>query len=64
MVEISSVESIEHNSVDTVNLNNQRFKLNKTNEIEEKELLIKRFSKYIASFDYFDVFNCFINNKW
>ena len=34
MVEISSVESIEHNSIDTLNLNNQRFRLNKINEIE------------------------------
>ena len=34
MVEISSPESIEHNSIDTLNLNNQRFRLNKINEIE------------------------------
>ena len=62
MVEISSVESIEHNSADTLNLNNQRFRLNKINEIEnyliaeikERELMSKRLSKYIASFDYFD----------
>ena len=57
MVEISSVESI-----DASNLNNQQFRLNKINEIEnyfifeikERELMSKRLSKYIASFDYFD----------
>ena len=62
MVEISSVESIEHNSIDTLNLNNYQFRLNKINEIEnyftaeikERELMSKRLSKYIASFDYFD----------
>ena len=62
MVEISSLESIEHNSVDTLNLNNQQFRLNKMNEIEnyfiaeikERELMSKRLSKYIASFAYFD----------
>ena len=40
----------------------QHFKLNKTNEIKdyfvaeikERELISKRLSKYIASFDYFD----------
>ena len=62
MVEISSAESIERNSIDTLNLNNQHFRLNKFNEIEncfiaeikERELMSKRLSKYIASFDYFD----------
>ena len=62
MVEISSVESIEHNSIATFNLNNQQFRLNKINEIDnyfiaeikERELMSKRLSKYIASFDYFD----------
>ena len=62
MVEISSFESIEHNSIDTLNLNNQQFRLNIINEIEnyfiseikEIELMSKRLSKYIASFDYFD----------
>ena len=61
MVEISSVESIKHNSIDTLNLNNQEFRLNKINEIKnyfiaeikERELMSKRLSKYIASFDYF-----------
>ena len=62
MVKISSVKSIEHNSIDTLNLNNQQFRLNKINEIEnyfiaeikERELMSKRLSKHIASFDYFD----------
>ena len=62
MVEISSVESIEHNSIDTLNLNNEKFRLNKINEIgnyfiaeiKERELMSKILSKYIASFDYFD----------
>ena len=57
MVEISSVESIN-----TSNLNNQQFRLNKINEIKnyfiseivERELMSKRLSKYIAFFDYFD----------
>ena len=56
------VEFIEHNSIDTSNLNNQQFRLNKINEIEnyfisdikERELMSKRLRKYIASFDYFD----------
>ena len=34
MVEISSVESIEHNFIDTLTLNNQQFRLNKIIEIE------------------------------
>ena len=62
MVEISSVEYIEHNSIDTLNLNNRQFRLNKINkikkyfiaEIKERKLMSKRLSKYIASFDYFD----------
>ena len=59
MVEISFVESIEDNSIDTLNLNNQQFRLNKINEIEnyfiseikERDLTSKRLSKYIASLD-------------
>ena len=56
MVEISSVESIEHNSIDTLNLNNQQFRLNNyfIAEIKERELTSKRLIKCIASFDYFD----------
>ena len=49
-------------SVETTNLDNQQFRLNKINEIKdyliaeikERELMSKRLSKYIASFDYFD----------
>ena len=52
----------ECNSVKASNLNNQQFRLNKINEIEnyfiaeikERELMSKRLGKYIASFDYFD----------
>ena len=44
------------------NLNDQQFRLNKINEVKdyfinkitESELMSKRLSKYIASFDYFD----------
>ena len=61
-IKISSVEFIELNSIDTLNLNNQQFRLNKINEFEncfiseikERELMSKSLSKYIASFDYFD----------
>ena len=72
-IECNSIESIEGDSIDTSNLNNQQFRLNKISEIEdyfiteikERELMSKRFSKYIPFFDYFDkslIF--FINNKW
>ena len=52
----------EGNFIETSNLINQQFRLNKINEIKdyfiaeikEKKLMSKRFSKYIASFDYFD----------
>ena len=55
-------DSIECKSVETSNLDNQQLKLNKINEIKEyfiaeikeRELMSKRLSKYIASFDYFD----------
>ena len=55
-------DSIECNSFETSNLDNQQFRLNKINEIKnffiptikERELMRKRLSKYIASFDYFD----------
>ena len=44
------------------NLTNQQFRLNKINEIKDyfvaeikkRELMSKRLSKYVASFDYFD----------
>ena len=52
----------ECNSIETSNLDNQQFRLNKINEIKEyfvtqikeKELVSKRRSKYIASFDHCD----------
>ena len=57
MVEISSIESI-----DTSNLNNKQFRLNKISEIEdyfiteikEREFMSKKLSKYISFFNYFD----------
>ena len=62
MVECSSIESIEQNSIDTSNLNNQQFRLNKINEtedyfnteIKERELMNKKLSKYFYFFYYFD----------
>ena len=59
---MSVCKSIESNSVETSNLDNQQFRLNKIKlikdyfiaEIKERELMSKRLSKYIASFDYFD----------
>ena len=62
MVEINSIESIEHNSIDATNLNNQQFRVNKISEIEdyfiaeikERELMRKKLSKYIYFFYYFD----------
>ena len=64
-------ESIE--CIETPNRNNQKFRLNKINEIKdcfiagikERELMSKTLSKYIASFEYFDkslIF--FICHKW
>ena len=58
MVECNSIESIEHNSIDSSNLNNQQFRLNKISEIEdyfiteieERELMSKKLSKYISFF--------------
>ena len=54
-MECNSIESIEHISIDTSNLNNQQFRLNKISEIEdyfileikERELMNKKLSKYI-----------------
>ena len=64
---ILCLKMVECNSIETPiiypNLNDQQhFRLNKTNEIKgyfvaeikERELMSKRLSKYIASFDYFD----------
>ena len=49
-------DSVECNSIETSNLDNQQFRLNKINEIKdclvaeikERELMSKRLSKYIA----------------
>ena len=57
-------DSVKCYSVETSNLDNQQFRLNKINEIKdyfiaeikERELMSERLSKYIASFDYFDKF--------
>ena len=62
MDEINSIESIEHGSIDSSNLNNQQFRLNKISEIKdyfiaeikERELMSKKLGKYISFFDYFD----------
>ena len=53
-IECSSIESIEHNSIDTSNLNNQQSRSNKISEIEdyfiaeikERKLMSKKLSKY------------------
>ena len=62
MVECNSIESIKYNCIDTSNLNDQQFRLNKISEIEdyfitdikERESMSKKLSKYISFFDYFD----------
>ena len=64
---MAECNSIECNPHETNNIypnlhDQQQFRLNKTNEIKdyfvakikERELMSKRLSKYIASFDYFD----------
>ena len=61
-IKCKSIESIEHNSIDTSNLNNQQFRLNKISEIKhyfieeikERDLMSKKLSKYISFFGYFD----------
>ena len=58
MVEIKSIERNSIESIDTPNLNNQQFRLNKISEIEEyfiaeikeRELTSKKLSKYISFF--------------
>ena len=55
-IESNFIESIEHNSTDTSNLNNRQFRLNKISEIEdyfiteikERELMSKKLSEYIS----------------
>ena len=59
--ECSSIECNEASNLGATSLNNQQFRLNEINEIKdyfiaeikERELMSKRFSKYIASFDHF-----------
>ena len=43
MVEINSIESIEHNSIDTSNLSNQQFRLKKSAKL--KFVLLQRLKK-------------------
>ena len=58
MVEVNSIESIEHNSIDASNPNNQQFRLFKIREIEdyfiteikENKLTSKKLGKYIYFF--------------
>ena len=58
----SAIECNEVSNLSATLLNNQQLRLNKINEIkynfiaeiQERELMSKRLSKYIASFDYFD----------
>ena len=67
MVECNSIKHDFHGTPNIPNLrantsNDQQFRLNKINEIKDyfiaeikqRELMSKRISKYIASFDYFD----------
>ena len=61
MLKMAGCNSYETHNI-YPNLNEQQFRLNKINdiddcfvaEIKKRELMSKRFSKYIASFDYFD----------
>ena len=61
MVEIKSIECNPIESIDTPNLNNQQFRLNKISEIEEyfiaeikeRELMSKKLSKYFSLFFFF-----------
>ena len=62
MVEIKSIERNSIESIDTPNVNNRQFRLNKISKIEEyfiaeikeRELMSKKLSKYNSFFDYFD----------
>ena len=62
MVEIEPIECNSIESIDTPNLDNQQFRLNKISEIEEyfiaeikeRELMSRKLSRYISFFDYFD----------
>ena len=58
-IEKDSIESIEDNSIDKSNLNNQQSRLNKISEVQdyfitkikERQLMSKKVSKYISVFD-------------
>ena len=58
-IEKYSIESIEDNSIDKSNLNNQQSRLNKISEVQdyfitkikERQLMSKKVSKYISVFD-------------
>ena len=62
MFEIKFIKRNSIEPIDTPNLNNQQFRLNKISEIEEyfiaeikeRELMSQKLSKYTSSFDYFD----------
>ena len=55
MVESNSIESIKHDLIDTSNLNNQQFRLNKISEVEdyfiaeikERELMSKKLLEHL-----------------
>ena len=61
-IECNSIGSIEHNFIDTPNLNNQQFRLNRISEIEEyftvevkeRELMTKNSANIFLFFYYFD----------
>ena len=61
-IDFTECNSVDCNSIETSNLDNQQCRLNKINEIKnyffveirERELMSKRLRKYIVSFDYFD----------
>ena len=56
-IECNPVEPTEHNSVDTLNLNNQQCWLNKISEIEDyfiAEINERELMNYISFFEYFD----------
>ena len=62
MAETTTTNNNIYTNLSPTRLNNQLFRLNRINEIrdyfaaeiKERELMSKRLSKYIASFDYFD----------
>ena len=56
MVDISALDSFRLNEINKI-----RNYFN--SEIEERKIMSKNLSKYIAAFDYTDKTNCFICNK-